>query len=175
MLMHFRQIVVPIGILFVALCPTVNFWTQEKPGASVVREVHLTAAVLLFAGGTCVETLRLYFLWCESRAATLTVEGRDSVVCRAPASWSCFFFLSENSDYDPWQPEMRRGGALALATVAVCGWTVESTRRARREAALAASGPLPRSPSEVELMDYTRIPDAEEPASVRADVVGEWA
>ena len=65
--------------------------------------------------------------------------------------------------------------ALALATVAVCGWAVESTRRARRAAALAASGPLPRSPSEVELMDYTRIPDAEEPASARADVAGEWA
>jgi hypothetical protein len=75
----------------------------------------------------------------------------------------------------PAVPALYLGGALALATVAVCGWAVESTQRARREAALAASGPLPRSPSEVELMDYTRIPDAEEPASARADVAGEWA
>ena len=75
----------------------------------------------------------------------------------------------------PAAPTLYLGSALALATVAVCGWAVESTRRARREALLAASGPLPRSPSEVELMDYTRIPDAEEPASARADVAGEWA
>ena len=72
----------------------------------------------------------------------------------------------------PAAPALYLGSALA---VAVCGWAVESTRRARRAAALAASGPLPRSPSEVELMDYTRIPDAEEPASARADVAGEWA
>ena len=56
-LTHLRQVTVPIGILFVALCPTVNFWTQEKPGSNVVREVHLTAAAVLFGGGTCVEVL----------------------------------------------------------------------------------------------------------------------
>ena len=65
---------------------------------------------------------------------------------------------------------------MALGTVAICGWAVESARHARREAALATSGPLLRSPSEVELMDYTRIPDAEEPTLAREDVVvGAWA
>ena len=62
-----------------------------------------------------MQTLRLYFLWCESRAATLTAQGRDSVAAHAPASWSCYFFLSENSDYDPWQPSMRRSDDSAAA------------------------------------------------------------
>ena len=61
----------------------------------------------------------------------------------------------------PAAPVLYLGSALALATVAICGWAVEFTRRARREAVLVASDPLPRSPSEVELMDYTRIPDAD--------------
>jgi hypothetical protein len=66
-LLHARGIVVPLGVTFVALCPTVNFWTTELPGAQVVRAVHLTAAGVLFCGGTACEALRLYFLWCQSR------------------------------------------------------------------------------------------------------------
>eukprot|EP01043_Picozoa_sp_COSAG02_P076060 COSAG02_NODE_15978_length_1123_cov_1.556641_1_plen_81_part_10 len=64
-----RLLVVPLGVLFVALCPTNNYWTEDQPGSNVVKNVHLSAAALLFLGGTVVESIRLYFLWCESRAA----------------------------------------------------------------------------------------------------------
>ena len=66
-----------------------------------------------------MQTLRLYFLWCESRAATLTAKGCHSIAAHAPASWSCYFFLSENSDYDPWQPSMRRSDSAAAGATSV--------------------------------------------------------
>ena len=68
-LLHTRGLIVPLGMLFVALCPVVNFWSQHLPGSDVVKSVHVFAATCLFVGGTATETLRLYFLWCESRAA----------------------------------------------------------------------------------------------------------
>lgn len=71
----------------------------------------------------------------------------------------------------PAAPALYLGSALALATVVVCGWAVESTRHNKRKAVLAAPGPLFRSPSEVELMDYTRIPDADETSSEHEDLL----
>eukprot|EP01047_Picozoa_sp_COSAG01_P088832 COSAG01_NODE_21095_length_918_cov_2.092796_1_plen_251_part_01 len=68
-LIYWRGNLAPLGVLFVALCPTVNFWSTFVPGAGVVRAVHLTAAACLFAGGTATETLRIYYLWCASRSA----------------------------------------------------------------------------------------------------------
>ena len=62
-----RLVIVPLGLVFVALCPTNNYWTEELPGSAVVKDVHLSAAFTLFVGGTVTEALRLYFLWCESR------------------------------------------------------------------------------------------------------------
>jgi hypothetical protein len=70
-LQQFRLIVAPLGIVFVALCPTNNYWTQRKPGSDLVKDVHLSAAFLLFVGGTVTELMRIYFLWCESRADRL--------------------------------------------------------------------------------------------------------
>ena len=115
-LTYLRAVTVPIGILFVALCPTVNFWTQELPGAGVVRNVHLTFAAVLFAGGTMTETLRLYFLWCQSRAATIKVNHERSqrgtetgqqtgykIDPYTPPTWSCFHFLSFKK---PWEDKV---------------------------------------------------------------------
>jgi hypothetical protein len=59
-LQHARQVTAPIGLAFVALCPTSNYWTRTSdPGANVTQDVHLFAAALLFLGGTICEVLRL--------------------------------------------------------------------------------------------------------------------
>ena len=73
----------------------------------------------------------------------------------------------------PAVPALYLGGAIALVIVALCGWAVESKQKARRKTVLAMFSPLFRSPSEVELMDYTRIPDAEEPEHARTDVAAD--
>ena len=70
--------------------------------------------------------------------------------------------------FHPATPVLYLGGAIALTTVVVCRWMVEKTLRARREARLS-TGTLYRSESEIELMDYTRIPDAEKPPTERED------
>lgn len=77
-LLFLRGALVPLGVLFVALCPTVNFWTVEKPGAGVVRAVHLSAAATLFAGGFITEAVRMYFLWCQSRAVGIADGDLDA-------------------------------------------------------------------------------------------------
>lgn len=58
-LLHFRSMTTPLGSLFVALCPTVNFWSAHHAGQEVVRSVHLVAAGFLFLGGTGTELWRL--------------------------------------------------------------------------------------------------------------------
>eukprot|EP01047_Picozoa_sp_COSAG01_P003748 COSAG01_NODE_115_length_25561_cov_103.183450_9_plen_948_part_00 len=78
-LIYWRGNLAPLGILFVALCPTVNFWSTFLPGAGVVRAVHLTAAACLFAGGTITETLRIYYLWCASRRAGVRTGHPDAL------------------------------------------------------------------------------------------------
>ena len=83
-----RLVVAPLGVVFVALCPTNNYWTEDRPGSDVVKTVHLSAAALLFLGGTIVEVMRLYFLWCESRAAGIRLSGE-------PKDTSCRRFLRE--------------------------------------------------------------------------------
>jgi hypothetical protein len=87
-----RLVVVPLGIVFVALCPTNNYWTEAQPGSTVVKDVHLSAAALLFLGGTVVEAFRLYFLWCESRAAGIAARATHGL---APTDTSCRRFLRE--------------------------------------------------------------------------------
>ena len=96
LLLHSRAILAPLGVLFVALCPTVNFWSAYLPGAGVVRAVHLTAAAALFMGGTVTEATRLYFLWCQSRAYVLRVRG-DSAKARTN---SCLRFLKSPDSTD---------------------------------------------------------------------------
>ena len=66
-LRHFRALTVPVGALFVALCPTVNFWTQHQAGVGIVKVVHLVAAGFLFVGGTVTELIRLYNLYAKWR------------------------------------------------------------------------------------------------------------
>lgn len=71
----------------------------------------------------------------------------------------------------PAAPALYFGGAFALATVVVCGWAVESTRHNQRKTVRTQPGPMFRTPSQVELMDYTRIPDAEETSSEHEDAL----
>jgi hypothetical protein len=135
-LLHARAVVVPMGITFVALCPTVNFWTVELPGAQIVRGVHLWAAGVLFCGGTATEALRLYFLWCQSysvgqrrrRRRRQRNEGSPSSAAGVGTARrdSCWRFLQHPSDY----PEEGVGplrpwivGCLVLA-LAAFGWSI---------------------------------------------------
>ena len=93
-LVFLRSMLAPLGVLFVALCPTLNFWSEHLPGGDVVRKVHLAAAAALFAGGTITETTRIYFLWCESRAAGIR-NGHPDV-----HSSSCWIFI-QGTDQEP--------------------------------------------------------------------------
>jgi hypothetical protein len=73
-LLHARALVVPIGTMFVGLCPTVNFWNNHDLGAGVTQKVHLAAAGVLFLGGTVCELWRLRVLarkWSEDPGRTL--------------------------------------------------------------------------------------------------------
>jgi hypothetical protein len=53
--------------------------------------VHLTAAVSLFAGGTITEALRLYFLWCQSRAYGLRTRAAVRIQC----SWKVMHIIRD--------------------------------------------------------------------------------
>lgn len=88
-LVYVRGIIIPLGVVFVALMPTLNFWSRNVPGAGVTRAVHLLAAGCLFAGGTIAEAVRMYFLWCESRQAGILAGHVDA------RSTSCHRFLCE--------------------------------------------------------------------------------
>ena len=53
-----RVFAVPIGLMFVALCPTQNYWSNHQPGEAVVKSVHLASAALLFGVGSLIEIHR---------------------------------------------------------------------------------------------------------------------
>ena len=96
-LLHFRSLTAPVGAVFVALCPTVNFWSAHHAGQEVVRNVHLVAAAFLFLGGTGAEAwrlVRLHAAWKWKNAFTQTcVCGLSTKTGRTTQQ----FFLNEKT------------------------------------------------------------------------------
>ena len=85
-LLHFRSLTAPVGAVFVALCPTVNFWSAHHAGQEVVRSVHLVAAAFLFLGGTGAEVwrlVRLHAAWKRKDAFTRAHCARCIDSCRS--------------------------------------------------------------------------------------------
>ncbi len=99
-LLHFRSMAAPLGALFVALCPTVNFWTAHHAGQEVVRSVHLVAAGFLFLGGTGAEVWRLLRLhsvwkWKDAFSTHCTQCRRQAVAGPKTGRTTKQFFLNE--------------------------------------------------------------------------------
>ena len=107
-----RVFVVPLGLMFVAFCPTQNYWSNHQPGEAVVKSVHLASAGLLFVVGSLIEIHRAaHLLIFFERTAATTASRPDP---QGPCSRCCQISWTMLKDD-------RRGARAVIAWILVVG------------------------------------------------------
>ena len=85
-----RMFVVPFGLMFVAFCPTQNYWSHHDAGEDVLRQVHLTAAGCLFFVGSLIEV---------HRVSHIMLFGPDKDLTRCNCGFLCKFAQNDRTGW----------------------------------------------------------------------------